>query len=57
MSGDDDLRFGDVDGGGSASGGVGGIIELMIRAFVGLIILYVLLSTVEILFNIPIPFV
>ena len=29
----------------------------MIRTFVGLIILYVMLSTIETLFEIPIPFV
>lgn len=60
MSGDDDdLRFGDVDRSGNrdGDGGVGGILELMIRTFVGLIILYVMLSTIETLFEIPIPFV
>ena len=60
MSDDDDnLRFGDVDRSGNRSGGggVGGILELMIRTFVGLIILYVMLSTIETLFEIPIPFV
>jgi len=60
MSGDDDdLRFGNVDRSGNrgGGGGVGGILELMIRTFVGLIILYVMLSTIETLFEIPIPFV
>ena len=60
MSGDDDdLRFGDVDRSGNRGGseGVGGILGLMIRTFVGLIILYVMLSTIETLFEIPIPFV
>lgn len=58
MSGDDDLRFGDVGGNGGTGGDrAGGIIELMIRGFIGLILLYVLLSTIEILFNIPIPFI
>ena len=58
MKDDDDLRFGDV---GKSEGGVGGkgddIINYLIQAFVALIILYVLLSTIEILFNIPIPLV
>ena len=53
---DDDLRFGDLSGSGGTDGD-GGILELMIRAFVGLVMVYVLLATVEILFNIPIPFV
>ena len=60
MSGDDDdFRFGDVDRSGNrgGGGGVGGILELMIRTFVGLIILYVMLSTIETLLEIPIPFV
>jgi hypothetical protein len=52
---DDDLRFGDVNGGGGTGGG--GILELMIRGFVGLIMLYVILRTVEILLNISIPFI
>lgn len=56
---DDDLRFGDVSGGGSeSSSGIGDrILELFVSAFMGLIFLYVLLSVIEIMFNIPVPFV
>lgn len=54
---DDDLRFGDVSGSSGGASGSGGIVDLFVRIFVGLIMLYVLLATVEILFNVPIPFV
>lgn len=53
---DDDLRFGDVSGDGGG-GGSGSILDLFIQAFIGLIMLYVLLKAVEILFNVPLPFV
>jgi hypothetical protein len=52
---DDDLRFGDVSG--SENSGPNDILDWFIQIFIGLILLYVLLRVVEILFNIPIPFV
>lgn len=55
MSGDDDLRFGDVEGSGRDESI--DPIQLMQRLIIGAIMLYVLLAVVETLFGIPIPFV
>lgn len=52
---DDDLRFGDIDGGSSSGGG--DIVELGTRILIGLVFLYVILVFLESLFGIPIPFV
>lgn len=57
---DDDLRFGDISGSGSGSGAdniVDRMINLFVTGFMGLIFLYVLLKTVEILLNVNIPLV
>lgn len=51
---DDDLRFGDVDGGGSSGTDIA---DLFRQVFIGLVGLYVILKVVEILFNIPVPLI
>ena len=58
LSGDDDLRFGDVSGGGGSSNGVfANIIELFIQGTILLVVIYVFLSIAEATFNIPVPFI
>lgn len=52
---DDDLRFGDIGGGEGDS--PNDILELLVQAIVGVIMLYVLLTVIQTLFEIPIPFV
>lgn len=54
---DDDLRFGDVSGTDSASGSNEDIVDKLVTAAKVLILVYVLLAMVEILFNVPVPFV
>lgn len=54
---DDDLRFGDVEEGGESSASGDWLIELFTRIFVGLVLLYVLLSLLENLYGVPVPFV
>jgi len=58
MSGDDDLRFGDVSGSSnSSSSGGTDIADLIRQAFTAIVGLYVLLKVVEVLFNVPIPLI
>jgi hypothetical protein len=52
--GDDDLRFGDVSGGGS---GGGGIIDIIQSVFIIAVSLYVGLKMVEIILEVPSPFI
>jgi hypothetical protein len=52
---DDDLRFGDISGGGGDS--ENDIIDTFRRIIIGLIMFYVLLVVLETLFNVPVPFV
>jgi len=54
---DDDLRFGDVGEGSGNSGSGDWLIELFTRIFVGLVLLYVLLSLLKSLYGVPVPFV
>lgn len=56
---DDDLRFGDVSGTENEREGArtNRIVDALITAFQVLIIGYVLLVTVEILFNVSIPLI
>lgn len=60
---DDDLRFGDVKGSNESGGGGTdipsgeNIINLLIQGIVAVVIFYVFLSVIQIVFNIPIPFV
>lgn len=51
---DDDLRFGDVSG---STGSSDDITDPLVQVFKALVILYVILKTAEVLFNIPIPLV
>ena len=63
MSDDDDLRFGDVDGSTNSGGGgrdipnAEDIMDLLIQGIVIVVILYVFFNVIQVLFNIPIPFV
>lgn len=53
---DDDLRFGDVDS-ESKDTGETDIANLVRQVIIGLVGIYVVLKIVEILFNIPVPFI
>jgi hypothetical protein len=61
MPDDDDLRFGDVSGEGTNNRENRNIaertLELLVSAFIILVMGYMLLKTVEILFEVSIPFV
>ena len=50
----DDLRFGDIGGGGGSSSGA---VDILVELFQVIVIGYVLLKVVEVLFNIPIPLI
>lgn len=54
---DDDLRFGDVGEGSGNNSGVDWMLQLFTRIFVGLVMLYVLLSLLKNMYGIPVPFV
>lgn len=51
---DDDLRFGDLGGGGGSSSGA---VDKLVNLFQVIVIGYVLPKVVEVVFNIPIPLI
>lgn len=50
---DDDLRFGDIKG----SSGGNDIVDTLITVFQVIVVLYVILKTLEVLLNVPIPLI
>lgn len=58
MSGDDDLRFGDVSGGdGGGGSNLPEPAEYILQAIIVLVFIYIGLAMIEIMFDVNIPFV